>query len=175
MAEFVEYIGFRREDSTLVERFRRDASETKIDIITRVLASLLPSEDAREVEFIDVGQGAKVRVGERVLLFLPGSVKRAADPDAVAEARRDGLYMEGTKIEATRGSQLHAAMRVVQGRKGHRNEKGEIVQLSAFRQWHVVREGKLVPVLELKDPALAHRRGRTLATSTHLSAEDLDL
>jgi hypothetical protein len=51
-------------------------------------------------------------------------------------------------------------MRLVQEKINHRNEAGKIISLSAWRQWHVERGGQLIPVLELKDPALARKRGR---------------
>jgi hypothetical protein len=49
-------------------------------------------------------------------------------------------------------------MRLVQERKGHRNAKSEIISLSAWRQWHVVRDGRLFSMFELKDPTLARKR-----------------
>jgi hypothetical protein len=170
----VEFAGLTHERCTLVERFRRSPTETKADIIERVLSSLLePSANCKD--FLDLGQGAKALVGETLMLFLPGTEKRREHPDAVATARADGLYMDGLKFEASRGSPLHPAMRMVQERKGHRNEKGEIVQLSAFRQWYVVRDGKLVQVGEIKDPALSRRRGRTESLVSNLTAEELGL
>jgi hypothetical protein len=34
-----------------------------------------------------------------------------------------------------------------------------LISLSAWRQWHVVRDEKLVRLFDLKDPAKARRRG----------------
>jgi hypothetical protein len=54
-------------------------------------------------------------------------------------------------------------------RAGHRNEKGELVSLSAWRRWYVIRDKKFVPLLELKDPTLARTRSR----KTELGAKRL--
>ena len=61
-------------------------------------------------------------------------------------------------------------MRIVQERKNHRNGKGELISLSAWRQWYVSRDGKFVSMLELKDPKLARRRGREVG---ELTMEDI--
>jgi hypothetical protein len=60
----------------------------------------------------------------------------------------------GKKIEPSKGSVLQPAMRLIQEKLNHRNERGEIISLSAWRQWHVERDGQLKPVLEPKDPSL---------------------
>ena len=172
----VEYIGLTQEGSALIEGFRQNPAETKAGIITRVLSTLRASAKVESAdEFLDLGQGAKVRIGEKLMLFLSSGAKRGNKPDAFAEARPDGLYMDGIKFEGSRNgdSPLHPAMLKVQERKNHRNEKGGIISLSAFRQWYVVRNGGFVRVDELKDPALSRKRGRTL--TSNLNAEELGL
>lgn len=172
----VEYIGLTHEGSTLVERFRQNPAETKSDIIMRVLsAQSAPQHIDSAHEFLNLGQGAKVRVGEKLVLFLSSDAKRRNKPDAIAEARSDGLFMDGVKFEGSRDgdSPLTPAMRTAQERKNHRNDKGAIISLSCFRQWYVIRGGKLVRVDELKAPESARRRGR--AISTDRTAEELGL
>ncbi len=171
-AVFAEYIGFSAEASALIEQFRQSPIESKSDILVRVLSGLKgQTAHVDSTEFFDLGQGARLRIGEKPMLFLTEEAKRGRQPDASAEIRKNGFYLDGKKILASRGNPLQPAMKLVQERKNHRNDKGELISLSAWRQWHVVRDGKLVSMLELKDPALAHRRGRI----THvLTPEDIE-
>ena len=132
-------------------------------LIVRVLSSLIPPHRARSTEFLDLGQGVRLHIGERPVLYLSQAAEKKEPPDAVAEIRSDcGFYLDGQKIESSspRGNPLQAAMKLVQERKGHRNAKGEIMSLSAWRQWHVDRDGRRVSMFELKDPALARKRTR---------------
>jgi hypothetical protein len=164
----VEYVGLNHEALSLIEGFRQAPTETRCDIIIRCF-SLLQEREAESTSapidaWFDLGEGARVRVGEKLFLYL--SKKDAAHrghPDAVIDVRADGLYMEGKKLPLSRrGNSLDPAMKLIQERKNHRNEKGELVSLSAWRQWFVIRDGKLISMLELKDPALARTRGRYL-------------
>jgi hypothetical protein len=116
-----------------------------------------------------------LHVGEKPILFLSQAAKRSRTPDAVAEVKADGFYLDGKKVRARKGNPLQSAMKLIQERRNHRNHKGELISLSAWRQWHVVRDGKLCSILELKDPNLAHRRGRLLVTSTNRTLEQLGL
>jgi hypothetical protein len=171
---FVEFAGLTQEAAMLIEAFRQSPSETKSDILTRVLSHLHKTEPAEDQDELDLGQGAKLRVGEKVYLFLSKETKDAKKPVAVALVKGDGFYLWDKKIEPSKGSVLQPAMKLVQERVGHRNDSGELVSLSAWRQWHVAREGKLVPIVELKDPRLAHTRGRSVSFSTDANSEDLD-
>ena len=167
-----EYVGLTRDASTLVERFRRAPTETKADIIVRVLSALVPTPTpvTETAGFLDLGQGVRVPVGERLALFL---TKSQGGPDGVAEVRADGLYLDGQKVERSHGSLIQPAMRAVQERKNHRNDKGQIISLNAYRQWHVRRDGKFIPIERLKDPRLARRRSPRL--STEFTAKELGL
>ena len=156
---------------TLIEEFRTSPRESRSDIIVRGFSEL--KEPARSAEFLDLGQGVRLRAGETPVLYLSEEGKRNDRPDAVAEIRSDGgLYLYGRKIvsPSPNSNPLQAAMRLVQDRKGHRNAKGEIISLSAWRQWHIVRDGRLFSMFELKDPALAHKRTRRL----EITLADLD-
>ena len=110
--------------------------------------------------YLDLGQGARLKIGEIVTLFLSEESKRKRQPEATAEVHADGLHLNGKRVSPSKGSYLQPAMLAIQVKRSHRNEKGEIISLSAWRQWHVERGGKLVPIFELKDPALAHKRSR---------------
>jgi hypothetical protein len=179
---YAEFIGITQEVSKLIERQRSNPDETKSDILVRVLRDLdngsevlsrtrESGPEAGYAEF-DLGQGAKLRIGERIYLFLAEGSKKRNKPDGIAEIRKDGIYLHGQKVTPSRGSSIQPAMRLVQEKMNHRNQKGELISLSAWRQWHVHRNGKLMPLIELKDPVRAHRRGRDIPI---LTLEDLGL
>jgi hypothetical protein len=181
LSMYAEYAGLTHEAVTLIERLRKFPSESKSDILIRVLAQLIdlsPNVGVAPVEAkrFNLGQGASLKVGEKIFLYLSKAAKRADRPDGIAEVGADGLHMDGHRVRASRGNPLQAAMRAIQEKKGHRNEVGQIISLSAWRQWHVIRDGKLVPVFELKDPALAHTRSRVLGSRvTNLTLDELGL
>ena len=171
----VEYAGLTKQAASLVERHRKSSNETKSDILVRILSA--PGAPTEQVSpnhpNFDLGQGANLRVGEKVFLFLSEEAKKARRAHAIADVKSDGFYLLGSKIEPSKGSVLQPAMHLIQEKLGHRNERGEIISLSAWRQWNVERGGKLVPVLELKDPALARKRGRAVSHISDKTAEEL--
>jgi hypothetical protein len=170
---YAEYPGLTAEAVALIEQHRRSPFESKSQILVRVLSDPNGRATARVPDpDLDLGQGARLRVGERPVLFLSEEAKRKGQPDAVAEVRADGFYLEGKRIEPSKGSVLQPAMKIVQERENHRNANGEIISLSAWRQWHVLREGKLFSIVELKDPALARKRGRITAAQA-VTLEDI--
>jgi hypothetical protein len=153
---FAVFEGLTQEAITAIERFRKSPEESRSDIIVRALEG-----EGSKQGVLDLGEGVKLEWGERPMLFLTTAAKRKGRPDAIAEVRPDGFYLNGEKIKPSkRGNPLDPAMKAVQAQKNHRNDKGEIISLSAWRQWHVRRDGKLISLLELKDPTLAHTRGR---------------
>jgi hypothetical protein len=54
-------------------------------------------------------------------------------------------------------------MQAIQKEVGHYNDKGELISLSAYRQWYVARGSELIPLDQLKDPKL--KRTRTSKTA----------
>jgi hypothetical protein len=167
---YEEYVGLTGAAIALIEGHRKSPQESKSDILIRVLTPLAAPQ--RSEKFVDVGQGVRLRVGESIVLFLSKEDKQNERPAAKAEIRKDGFFLHGRKkISPSKGSVIHPAMRLVQAELKHRNDKGEIVSLNAYRQWHALRDGKLVPLDELKDPALRRTRGRRAA----VTLEDLGL
>lgn len=150
MNQFIlKYIGLTAEAAALIEGRRCRPDQAEWEIIVEALQPTAPTTR----ESYDLGQGAKVIVGESLYLFLNMPSKRARKPGGLAEVRSDGIYVEGRRVEPSRGSPLQAAMHVFQKRAGHE------VSLSSWRQWHVLRGNRFIPLVELKDPALArHRR-----------------
>lgn len=179
-AAYSEFVGIAPRTASLIETFRQNPDETKDVIIFRALSYLIPSEpvshdDAQGKPSLDLGEGVKLEVGERLYLFLSLEAKKAGIPDGVAIVGSEGLLVNDSLIKPSRGSYIHPAMVHLQKLKNHVNDKGEIISLSAFRQWHVMRGNKLVPLLELKDPKLARTRRKHLDTSGMSAAELLQM
>lgn len=166
----IKYIGLTAEAAALIEGRRSRPDQAEWEIIVDALKPSAKSPVATPPGLprvgLDLGQGVKLNVGERLFLFLNERSKRARKPDGLAEVRADGLYVEGRRIEPSRGTPLQPAMQIFQRRVDPR-----MVSLSAWRQWHVLRDKTFVPLVELKDPELAHRRGGQIDDFDRLLAE----
>jgi len=165
---YSEFIGISPRAASLIEAQRISPEETKDTILLRVLSR--PEKSAQNLQrpsassastALNLGQGAKVEVGEKLYLFLSEHSKKSNKPDGIADVRERGLAIDGKLVAPSKGSYLHPAMLEFQRRRNHRNSQGEIISLSAWRQWYVLRNGRLVRLNELKDPALARTRSRT--------------
>lgn len=162
---FAEYVGLAQDVANHIEALRERGSETKSDILRRVLGVGPETKRATENSVpVDFGQGVHLSVGEKLYLYLSKPNNKSQKPDGVAEVKPDGLYLDGQKVMPSRGSSIAPAMQAVQTRLNHVNGEGKLVSLSAYRQWHVVRDGKMVPLDHLKDPS--QRRRRTPKAST---------
>jgi hypothetical protein len=151
-----EFVGITQHVGYLIERNRITPGETKCEILARILGDSDSADPKDNPKGLDLGEGVRLSAGEKLYLFL---YKKQNKEDATAEVKEDGLlYMDGQKIVPSKGSVIQPAMQIVQKRLNHRNKDGQLVSLSAWRQWHVVRDGKLVRLFDLKDPALAKRR-----------------
>ena len=173
---YSEFIGLSPRLASLIESHRRDPDETKDAILTRLLAvqtpdSIVPDQNLKsgEPKMLDLGQGVRIKVGESIFLFLSKESKKAKEPDGVGTVQVNGIAIDGMVVPKSRGSYIHPAMVKIQDIKGHKNAKGEIISLSAWRQWYVDRDG-LVPLIKLKDPNLARKRDQAVIT-----LEDLGL
>src|SRR5437016_2594111 len=102
-AMYAEYVGLTTEAVTLIEQCRLSPTESRSDILVRVLSPLIQRESSQRA-YLDLGQGARLYVGERPVLFLSEDAKKSGRPDAVAEVRDDGFHMDGRKIEPIRGN-----------------------------------------------------------------------
>lgn len=161
---YVEFAGLTAEAVRLIEGLRRSPSDTKSEILVRALTPLQKIvakpflADGRKL--LDYKEGIRLPVGEKLYLFLSRGAKYEGKPDAVAEIREDGFYMDGKLIEPSHGRPFQPAMEIVQNRKKHFSKtNGGTVSLSSIRKWCVFREGKFVSLEELKDPALKRTRG----------------
>lgn len=155
---YAEYVGLTPEVVALIEHLRLSPNESKSEILERVLAPVVADLDNDPTILVKIGNGVTLRVGERPVLFLTDDAVDANKPDAVAVVRRDGLYVDGRRITLPEASLLQGAMELVQIRKNHRTDNGELVSLNAWRQWHVIRYGRLVSLLEIKEAASSRDR-----------------
>ena len=155
---FSEFVGLTQEVASLIESKRERVAETKNDILKRMFLDARSLAEDVQIKSLDLGQGIQLPAGEKLYLYLskPNSVNQ--QPDGIAEVRDDGLYLDGERVQPSHRSLIHPAMQIIQERVGHKNQLGKLVSLSAYRQWHVVRDGKLVPIDELKDPQKRRRR-----------------
>jgi hypothetical protein len=112
---------------------------------------------------------------ERKYICFCHNRKKLQKPDSEAEVKDDGIYLFGKKVKPSKGSILQPAMRLIQEAKNHRNPEGLIVSLNAYRQWHVIRQERFVPIYDLKDPDLARKRGGSASFISSLSLEDLGI
>jgi hypothetical protein len=166
---FSEYVGLTAEAISLIEGMRADPRESKSQILIRTLSSLQKLEDNKETKqasfrsdingFIDYGEGIRIRIGEPLFLFLSVRDKNPYKADARGEVHQDGFYLDGRNIGPSNKRQFTPAMHIIQEKKNHRNPAGKLVPLSAMRQWHVVRDGELRSLVDIKDPKLARKRG----------------
>ncbi len=152
---FSEYVGITQDVASLIESYRDNNTETKSDILARILRKETSPDKGNNHNYLDIGQGAKLPVGQTIFLFLDLSSKKSGKYDGKAYVKEDGLYVDGVKVTPSRGSYIQPAMALFQ------EKKGKVTSLSAWRQWHIIVDNKYVPLLELKDPALARTRGRS--------------
>jgi hypothetical protein len=154
----IKYVGLTAEASALIEGRRRRPDQTESEIIVEALKPIAASSSRAA---FDLGQGVRLQAGDRLFLFLSEKSKSAEKPDGTAEvgAAADGIYVESRKVEHSRGSPLAAAMLIFQQRAVKDGRAEKVVSLNAWLKWHVLRDDRFVPLYELKDPALARRRG----------------
>jgi hypothetical protein len=153
----IKYVGLTAEASALIERRRSRPDQTESEIIVEALK---PSgADTRAV--LDLGQGVRLPALDRLYLFLNERGKKAEKPDGTAEvgAEADGIYVDGRKVQNSRGSPLAAAMLIFQKRAVEEGRADKVASLNAWLKWHVLRDDRFVPLFELKDPTQARRRG----------------
>jgi hypothetical protein len=153
----IKYVGLTAEASALIESLRSRPDQTESEIIVEALKS--SAADTRVM--LDLGQGVRLPPLDRLYLFLKEQSKKAKKPDGTAEvsAEADGIYVDGRKVQNSRGSPLAAAMLIFQKRAMKDGRADKMVSLNAWLKWHVLRGGRFVPLFELKDPTLARRRG----------------
>ena len=174
---FVEYVGLEQDVASEIEDRRENKSETKNAILRRLFGKRPMHQEAGvPPAHLDFGQGIKLPVGERLFLYLTAPKTVDQKPDGTAEVGAEGIYLDGKLVTPSKGSALAPAMHAVQARLNHINDKGKLVSLSAYRQWYVVRDKKLVPLDQLKDPKLRrHRKSKNSVVDVRALLAELGL
>lgn len=175
--EMTKFVGLTAEAALAVELHRQSAKETESDIISRVMGSQNKASAGEEATVkpsgepkLDIGQGISLVVGETLYLFLSKSDALRNRPAKAARVTPAGIELDGRLFSPERGSYVHKPMRYVQEQLGHTGANGQPTSLSAYRQWHAMRDDKMVSLESLKDPEKARRRRSNL---TSISAEEL--
>ena len=135
-AVFSEFIGITQSTAALIERHRTSPDQTKNDILSNVLAHREPScpaNDFGDPATLDIGEGVRLFVGEKLHLYLSQQTKKARTPDAEGTVGDTAVMMDGTAYPKRHGF-LNEMMKRVQARRKHVNNSGEIVSLSAFTE-----------------------------------------
>jgi hypothetical protein len=157
---YAKFIGVTPETAALIEARRKTPEQSENDILLEVLRPAGAPAPNLTVPYA-LGQGVTAYVGEKLFLFLDEHAKKARRPAGTAEVRSDGLYVDGRRVERSRGSEITPAMRIIQERVSHRSGR-DIISLNAYLKWHVLRDGQIVSLFDLKDPAKARKRGRSM-------------
>ena len=100
----------------------------------------------------DLGDGVILGEGEEIYCHLS---KRDLDwrkPEGTAVAHHGALFVDGQRIQPQRGAWLQEALRIVQQKVRH------AATLNAWIYWYARRNGKLIPVAELR--AVVHTRAK---------------
>jgi hypothetical protein len=151
---FSEYVGLTQTVASEIETRRITATETKSDILARIFAERITPVLSRQIDapsLVDLTQGMSVSEGELLYLYLQKPNSASEAPIAKAVFRSGEIYMGSKRVERPyRGNGLAKAMKDAQIAVGHVDAKGNPISLSAYRQWHVIRGGKLIPLEELK-------------------------
>ena len=172
---FSEFVGITQEVASSIESRRLDPTETKNDILRRILELCDPTACDQPVPNIDLGQGVEVAVGESLYLYLRKPKSPKHQPDGIAEVRGDGLYIDSEKVQPSKGSVVTPAMHIFQRRQGHFNPAGNLISLSAYRQFYIKKDGRLVRLDDLKDPQKARHRRSNIAMMELIDKIDFEL
>lgn len=126
----------------------------------------------------DLGDGAVLLPGEQIFCHLHKRDVEWRKADGVAIARDGTLFLDDRRVIPQRaGALLQAALRIVQERTGDVSEtSGDAKSLNAWLHWFVRRDGRLIPVGELRTVVRTRNRGgRAEDGRRDLTFEDVDL
>jgi hypothetical protein len=115
----------------------------------------------------DLGDGAILGEGEEIYCHLSKRDLEWRKPEGRAVARDGVLFMDGQQIHPQRGAWLQEALRIVQKKVGH------AANLNAWIHWYARRNGKLIPVAELR--TVVQTRAKRAGGTNELTLDDLEL
>jgi len=179
----VKYAGLTAETSEMLEQFRSSPKQTDDELIRYVCQSLtaerMPKRRAATASLeqgCDLGSGVVLGEGERVYCFLYRDSLDAQKPEGIAIAQGGALYIDGQKVERSKGSLVQPALQIVQRRVSHVSPTtGNLVCRDAWEAWYAQREGRLLRVGDLRPKHRIARRHRKLARSIGRTAAELGL
>jgi len=180
----VKYVGLTAETSALVERFRISPIQTEDEIIHSAFQRFaLEQTSTKQVtgsgsvrQGCDLGRGVALTEGEPMFCFRYKSSLKSGKPEGIALAKGGALYVDGQKVEQSKGSLVQPALQLVQKRiKDVSPTNGGLVSLDAWDYWYVKRGERLVRVGELRPKDEIVRRQRKVVQVTDLNAADLGL
>ncbi len=154
--------------AALIEGFRDNLFQSEDDIIGAALERLRetetregriePFETAAGKTGCDLGMGVVLAEGEKLYLFRYKASLGSLEPDGTATARGGRLYVEGEEVAPSKGSLVQPALRLLHRRR--RIGGAPAIPHKAWEQWHVHRDGRFVPVADLRTPESISRRDR---------------
>jgi len=136
----------------------------------------MPTEPSGKIG-CSLGDGAFLLQDEEALCYLHKRDLEWRKPDGMAIARDGALFIDGRRIQPQRGAWLQEALRIVQQKVGDISETtGDARILNAWIHWYVRRDGKLIPVANLR--AVVRNRAKRSKSGDQfadVSPEDLGL
>lgn len=174
---YAEFVGLTAKAIALIEQARQSPSESKSAILVRVLTptQLHASRDVYDADAVwfDYGEGIRIREGEPLFLFLNRPNRYENKPDAKAEIRKDGFFLDGEYVGPSDRRQFTPAMKIVQAQKKNVDGEGKPMSTSAMRRWCVLRGEELVRLDDIKDPKLARKRNVLSVAERQKQKEEL--
>lgn len=125
----------------------------------------------------DLGDGAILWEDEEILCFLHKRTLNPRRADGSALAKGGGLHMDGRLLVPQRGAWLQAALRTVQQKVGDISETtGDARVLNAWDHWFARRDGRLVPLSDLRTKIRTRSRSNLFeGMLDDITPEDLGL
>ena len=76
---FTEFVGITQEVANLIETHRVNPNETKCDILLRIIPPILHQPKNSGDQILDLGQGAQLKVGEKIVIATTSYVLEEAE------------------------------------------------------------------------------------------------
>ena len=179
MVEIVKYVALDSAAAAVIERFREGPLEHEYEIIQRMGRKAAGSKSGPQVDGpdvlpgtgCDIGDGVILENGEKMYCFRYKGSLLAKKPEGIAIVKARSLYIDGQRIEPSKGSLVQPALQFVQKKLNDLSPTGDgFVSLNAWEHWYVQRVGRLVMVGSLRTP---NRVGRRTRKRPELTVDDI--